>query len=219
MLYGEETMKKRELLFCDVETTGLSADDEVLELALVTGDEKIIFNRRFGTVARRIWTQAENIHGISPEDVNNLQPLNCFEDQLRELTRDHDVIFYNAAYDTKYLGKCLDPSCRIFCAMLTHDRMFQRRKLMQTLDDHGIPRNDLTAHSAADDCTATARLWKFMRTQPHFKPVRFFPQSYNHICRRDNNEQNSTLIIVATVIIAAVLFIISTLILASLFTP
>lgn len=210
-------MKKRESLFCDVETTGLSSEDEVLELALVTKDEKIIFNRRFGTVNRRKWPQAEKIHGISPEDVNNLQPLNCYEDQLRSLTREHNIIFYNAAYDTKYLGKCLDPSCRIFCAMLTHDRMFQRRKLMQTLDDHGIPRSDLCAHSAADDCTATARLWKFMSTQPRFKPVQFFPLSDCQAFRKGNNAHNNTVIIAATVIVAAVLFTLTALLLVSLF--
>ena len=203
-------MSNRELLFCDVETTGLSKQDEVLELALIDSSERIVFRRRFGTVHKRSWNQAQHIHGISPDDVKNLKPLNCYEDELRNATRGHDIVFYNAAYDTMYLKRCIDPSCRIYCAMLTHDRMFQRRKLMLALADHGIDASDLNAHSAADDCIATARLWKYMSSRSGFMPVDFFCRETgrNHRAQRKTENTGVKKSVAAFAVIILLLFLI-----------
>ena len=159
------------LLFCDVETTGLSGSDEVLELALVDEQEKVVFQKRFGTVRIKKWPHAQKIHGIKPSDVSDLPPLSVYAKELNSISKGHDIVFYNSAYDTKYMGRYLHPSCSVYCAMLTHDRLYQRRSLTAALSDHGIASSDLTAHSAAGDCIATARLWKFMKQNRMFQPV------------------------------------------------
>ncbi|MBQ8708208.1 MAG: 3'-5' exonuclease [Succinivibrionaceae bacterium] len=159
------------LLFCDVETTGLSGGDEVLELALVDEQENVVFQKRFGTVRIKQWPQAQKIHGIKPSDVSSLPPLSVYAQELKRISKGHDIVFYNSAYDTKYMGRYLHPSCAVYCAMLTHDRLYRRRSLTSALSDHGLDSADLRAHSASGDCIATARLWKFMKNNRMFKPV------------------------------------------------
>lgn len=67
-----QDVPKEKVLIYDVETTGLSyEDDEILQLSIIDGTGKILFNEYIKPTYWTLWEQAEAIHHISPEMVGN----------------------------------------------------------------------------------------------------------------------------------------------------
>lgn len=84
-------MKK--IICIDTETTGLNrAKDEILQLAIIDGGGRVLFNERFKPQENSSWIGAEAIHGISPADVANCKPLLFYKKQIEKILRGADVV-------------------------------------------------------------------------------------------------------------------------------
>lgn len=60
----------------DTETTGVSVRaDEVLQVALIGGDGSVLLNELVKPERHASWHQAERVHGITPQDVEDAPPL------------------------------------------------------------------------------------------------------------------------------------------------
>ncbi len=93
------------LLVIDVETTGLKPHrDEVIALTILDDQGSVILDERFGTRQHQRWDRAENVHGISPDDVKGLPALTDRTDHVTEILKEASgLIGYNLAFDLAFM--------------------------------------------------------------------------------------------------------------------
>lgn len=89
----------------DVETTGLNdAYDEVLQLAIIDGDENVLYNTYVKPYFMTSWEDAERVHGITPEMVENAPyPHEILADAKAIFTSAELIIGYNMLFDIGFL--------------------------------------------------------------------------------------------------------------------
>lgn len=92
---------KKSAIVIDTETTGLKPGyDEVLQLSIVDLQGNVIFNELIKPQRRKTWKAAQEIHGISPNDVKDKNELPFYQDRLTEIFDNADtVIGYNLDFD------------------------------------------------------------------------------------------------------------------------
>lgn len=101
-------MKKKIVL--DLETTGLDPEyDEILQLSIISAaDGSTIINTLIEPEYCVSWPEAENVHGISRDDVKGKPKLVDLRDQLIELLDNtKTVIGYNTYFDLGFLEEGL----------------------------------------------------------------------------------------------------------------
>lgn len=99
-------MDKRCIMSLDVETTGLSSTDEILQLAVVRGDGEVLVNRMFRPVAHSSWPAAQRVHGISPDSVENEQPIHVFAHEIEHVLGTADLLVgYNVSFDLAHVRR------------------------------------------------------------------------------------------------------------------
>lgn len=92
-------------IIIDTETTGLDPFvDEIIELAAIDADTgDILINRRYGTIARTDWADAERINGISPADVAGLPPLGACKEDIAIINSADLIIGWNIGFDIRMI--------------------------------------------------------------------------------------------------------------------
>lgn len=96
----------RDRIVClDVETTGLDPHvDEVLQIALVRGDGKVLLSRYVRPGYHSSWPSAQRTHGISPSMVAACPPLASLKGEIEKIfDRVELVVGYNVAFDLLFL--------------------------------------------------------------------------------------------------------------------
>lgn len=96
------------VVYLDTETTGLDTTAEVLELAIIDADGRLLVNRRFKP-ARPIPMAASFVHHIFDRDVARCRR---FADCWPEITRllfGRRVIIWHAAFDVRLIAQSLRP--------------------------------------------------------------------------------------------------------------
>lgn len=95
-----------QIIVFDTETTGVNPnDDEILELAIINGEGKVLFNERLKPMHKRKWTRAQEINGISPEDVKDCKTIEEYKEQLKEIFKSAKVLVgYNVGFDKKFIS-------------------------------------------------------------------------------------------------------------------
>lgn len=93
------------VLIIDTETTGLSgSSDDVLELSIIDGAGRIIHTARYSSWLRE-WPEAQEIHGITPEDVEGLPKLESDAAKVSGILRRARVLAgYNIWFDADFLA-------------------------------------------------------------------------------------------------------------------
>jgi DNA polymerase III subunit epsilon len=94
-----------DILIFDTETTGVNPKyEEILELAIINGCGDILFNGRFRPEKRKTWKHAQEINGISPDDVKDCKPITEYLLQLQEIFDKPKIIAgYNVNFDLKFI--------------------------------------------------------------------------------------------------------------------
>lgn len=99
---------KDKILCFDVETTGLSREeDEILQLSIVDGTGKTVFNEYIKPTRHESWDGAEAIHGISPSDVADKPTIEEYRDDLNDIFKDSQLLvgYNNIYFDNAFLKK------------------------------------------------------------------------------------------------------------------
>jgi DNA polymerase-3 subunit epsilon len=100
------------ILVFDTETTGFprsyrnSADigQEILQLAMVDGEGRTLFNEMFKPERMRIWLSAQQVHGISPDMVKEKSPAKAFRKEIQGIIDEADLLVaYNFTFDQIFL--------------------------------------------------------------------------------------------------------------------
>ena len=92
-------------LILETATTGIDSTDVVIELAICDRDYTLLFNERFKPDMRsnRKWEDAEQIHGISPEDVKKCRRFRDSVEEIKRILARNKVIIFRADFDTRML--------------------------------------------------------------------------------------------------------------------
>ena len=99
---------KDKILCFDVETTGLSREeDEILQLSIVDGTGKTVFNEYIKPTHHESWDGAEAIHGISPSDVADKPTIEEYRDILNDIFKSAQLLvgYNNRYFDNAFLKK------------------------------------------------------------------------------------------------------------------
>lgn len=109
-------------LYLDTETTGLDAGAEVVDLAVVASDGRILLETLIRP-SRQIPSDASAIHGIYAEHVADAPTWPVIHERLHDLLVDRPVVVYNAPFDRRMVEQCCrrhglaTPSSSWECAM------------------------------------------------------------------------------------------------------
>ena len=146
-------------VYLDTETTGLDADDEIVEIAIIDDNENVLVNTLVRPMNQSEWLGAENIHGISPTDVKNAPTQTQISGDIRDAVRDCRVVIYNANYDSQYLPE-LESAGEISCCMeqFTEFNQGKRTSLMNATEIIGYERQG--SHRALADTLSCRAVWK-----------------------------------------------------------
>ena len=93
------------ILVFDTETTGFRPEDEVLTLAVVSGDGKVVVDAMYRPQRKTAWPEAEKINRISPAMTMSCSPISAQKAELERLFNSTDVLLvgYNIEFDIKLL--------------------------------------------------------------------------------------------------------------------
>ncbi|EAJ0871873.1 hypothetical protein B7A30_04915, partial [Campylobacter coli] len=101
--------KKLNVIIIDIETTGLSHLDEILQLSIINENGSVIFNKYFKPQDKTSWDEAQKIHNISPRFVNYELPIENYKTELENIFNNADVIMgYNLEFDLKFIKRSIN---------------------------------------------------------------------------------------------------------------
>lgn len=94
-------------IFFDTETTGLDPwSDEILQLAIVDGGGKVLWNRMYKPANTTSWPDAEAVNHISPSMVANMPTLEEDMPQIQAIfDRAEEVRGWNTSFDLAFLAE------------------------------------------------------------------------------------------------------------------
>jgi len=89
----------------DTETTGLNAgDDELLQISIIDGNGKTIFNKYVKPEHKKSWPFAEKVNGISPKLVKNCPSVKDYIPELQKIFDGAELfVSYNGRFDVNFL--------------------------------------------------------------------------------------------------------------------
>ena len=149
-------------VYLDTETTGLSAEDEIVELTIIDDNEEVLINTLMKPINHTKWPKAQNVHGISPMDVRNAPTQKQISDKIRDVVRDTRVVIYNAPYDSQYLPE-LEEASEVRCAMREFAD-WNKSKWLKLVNATKIVGYEWEgAHRALADTKALRAVWKHIQ--------------------------------------------------------
>ena len=175
---------KDKILCFDVETTGLSReDDEILQLSIVDGTGKTVFNEYIKPTRHESWDGAEAIHGISPSDVADKPTIEEYRDTLNDIFKDVQVLvgYNNIYFDNAFLkeaGIHLPEDAKMYDVMLKFAPIYGEwnemrqdykwQKLAKCAEYYGF-HGDGQFHDSLEDVRATLYCFNSMISEGQVK--------------------------------------------------
>ena len=97
-LRSYQAYDRSKIICLDVETTGLSFySDEILQLSIIDGNGKTLFNKYIRPKHTDEWPEAEAIHGISPQMVADKPTIDDHIARINKILADaHLIVGYNS---------------------------------------------------------------------------------------------------------------------------
>ena len=112
-------------IYLDTETTGLNpALDDVLEIAIIDDDGNVLMDTLCAPVLNSSWEDAQDVHGITPEMVEDCPTLVSIMPAVVEiLSQGDELVIYNSPFDLGFLCRAATkagidiPTITHHCAM------------------------------------------------------------------------------------------------------
>ena len=95
------------IIVFDTETTGLNpyGNDEILQIAIINGNGEELFNSYIKPDARRTWTKASEVNGITPRMVKDSPHFSDVQDTIQDIFNNAEVIVgYNVEFDIRFIN-------------------------------------------------------------------------------------------------------------------
>ena len=151
-----------ETVYLDTETTGVSADDEIVELTIIDDNGEPLINTLVKPVYHSNWPGAERVHGISPIDVRHAPTQSQISDDIRKTVKGKRVVIYNAPYDSQYLPE-LEEAAEVRCCMREFADFNKSKWINLTNATKIVGYEWEGAHRALADTKALRAVWKFIQ--------------------------------------------------------
>lgn len=175
--WAYDLLQRNDWCVIDTETTGLSGDAEIVQLAVVGADESVLLQTLVKPTVP-IDPKAAAVHGITEQALLNAPRFDAVLVPLLQAVGHRDVLIYNAEFDLRLIRQSVKPygmqlafptsdrrQCRVFlnggsihCAMLWYSQYVGERKGM-SYKWQKLPSGD---HSAVGDCKAVIKVIKDM---------------------------------------------------------
>lgn len=175
---------KDKILCFDVETTGLSREeDEILQLSIVDGAGKTVFNEYIKPTRHESWDGAEAIHGISPSDVADKPTIEEYRDTLNDIFKDVQLLvgYNNIYFDNAFLkeaGIQISEDTKMYDVMLKFAPIYGEwnemrqdykwQKLAKCAEYYGF-HGDGQFHDSLEDVRATLHCFNSMISEGQVK--------------------------------------------------
>lgn len=154
-------------VFLDTETTGLSGQDQVIEVAVIDHDGTVLLNELIQpTVA--ISPHASRVHRLTAAHLRGAPSFAVVWQTLAVILARRPVVIYNHTFDMRLLRQSalahalpfVDPP-QVHCALAMYASFHARMKLAAAAEQCGIAL-PAPLHRAAADAELTRRLVRFM---------------------------------------------------------
>lgn len=162
-------MNKQKIIVIDVETTGVNPkDSEALQISIIDGEAKCLFNAYIKPIHATSWEGAERVNGISPAMVANEPSITQYKPILDAIIEDAELIVgYNSDnFDLpllRNLGINISETIPTFDVMMAFSPIYGEwndyrqdykwQKLTTCANYYGY--GDFVAHDSLEDCKAT----------------------------------------------------------------
>jgi len=157
-------------IYLDLETTGLTPTDEILEVGILSDSGEVILQTYVKPTKRTTWAAAQRINKIAPSDIENSPTLDAIRDQIIKAVEGKNVVIYNAAFDSQFLRNELTHAVSVKCCMIEFAPIygefneyrgnFKWQRLEVAAKYIGFKMGG-RFHSAIDDCRATQAVWQY----------------------------------------------------------
>jgi DNA polymerase-3 subunit epsilon len=120
--WAREVVADPSVVYLDTETTGLDGQAEIVDIAVVSGDGKVLLDTLVRPV-RRIPLVASGVHGIRDADVAGAPTWEEVFQEFGRVTAGRRIVVYNADFDRRIVAQCCDQYALAFpesswqCAM------------------------------------------------------------------------------------------------------
>lgn len=95
-----------DIICLDTETTGLTSDDEILQISIINGSGEVLFHELIRPMYKDAWPDAEAINAISPEMVTGKPTIEAFIPRLSTILASAKLIIgYNIKFDQGFLQR------------------------------------------------------------------------------------------------------------------
>jgi len=160
-------------LFLDIETTGLSVTDRIVEIGVVDDDGEAVFSSLINPEIP-IPAEVTAIHGITDQMVHAAPAFDAVRAELQEiLAEDGTVVIYNADFDKRFFPAGFWHDVEVLCAMQRYSiATGRRRKLERAAKAAGHTWSN-EAHRALADAQACRAVWQWLDQQGTAAPDRF----------------------------------------------
>jgi len=158
-------------VYLDTETTGLSQYDEIVEISILDNDGDVLLDTLVRPKNHSNWLDAQVIHGITPEAVEEAPTLDDLHKSIVEIVSGRDVVIYNADYDSQYLQTELAAVSSVTCCMLAYaeyrkewSEYWENYRWHKLTDAAADVLHDWQGdcHRALADCHATRAVWRYL---------------------------------------------------------
>lgn len=180
----KEISQMPKVAFLDTETTGF--DGEIIELSILSLDEKVLFNELIKPVRNQIHPDAVRTHGIFLNDLEKKNYLHHYKYILQQIFENYVVLIYNSEFDLKILKnsfrlqlhldeemgnidlfkantECLMNAFAVFKGTESDKSYayqgFKTWKLAEACKEMGVDISGIKAHRALGDCEMTRMLF------------------------------------------------------------
>jgi DNA polymerase III epsilon subunit-like protein len=165
-------MGKMSNLYLDIETTGLDClNDEILEIAIINDGGQTLLNTLVKPTRNTNWPEAEEIHGIQPNDVVSAPSLEELQPLLIELLIDQHIVIYNANFELGFLKDELQKAASVTCCMEAFAAEYgewseywgnYRWQTLATAARYVQYQWPAKSHRALQDALATRSVWQYL---------------------------------------------------------
>lgn len=148
-------------LILDTETTGLSREDEIIQIAAIDTNGETLLNELVRPVSASVHSRAYEVHGIGDDDLAQCPSFIELEDVLRSAIGQRDIIAYNSSFDERMYAQShakqggFMPNGQWMCAMHMYSRFVAEPNPRGGYRWQKLQGGD---HSAIGDCLATLRV-------------------------------------------------------------
>lgn len=100
-------LSERPFIAFDTETTGLDKEAEMVQISVVGSDGGEVLNTLVKPTKAVEWPKAQEVHGISPADVELAPTIEDIWPKLRDIFSYRMVTAYNLAFDLRILSQSI----------------------------------------------------------------------------------------------------------------